>query len=82
MYLQFEATYKNNMEDEFMNVFVYDFIDVLQYRDWWDIGKISEEKYRKKLRDFKQKWFENIDEVRADIIENIKNEAIEKIRTI
>ena len=45
------------MYDKEMNEMIHDLANVLHDLEWWDDGDSSEEKYRKSVADFKEKWF-------------------------
>lgn len=45
------------MYDPELNDLMEDIAGLAQDLEWWDSGDISEEDYRKAVRDFKKKWF-------------------------
>lgn len=74
----------NNMYDEEMNDFIYDFCDLLEDLEWWQSGDTSEKQYRETLAAFKAKWFNSNREERLkgyidDKIARVKKELYDLI---
>jgi hypothetical protein len=83
MYFSFLETYGGHMKDKFMDEFIKDFSELLYELEWADSGDTSEEQYLEALSKFKEKWFtEANSEVKKELIEKIKLEAIEEIKRL
>ena len=48
---------ENRMYDDEMNDLIKDLCELLHDLEWWQSCDVSEERYRKTLREFKKKWF-------------------------
>ena len=70
------------MQDEVMNEFVKDFAELTHDLEWWLSADYGEETYRKSLKEFKEKWFENYDERRKEAVTRIKEKAIKEIKEL
>lgn len=46
-----------NMKDREMDDLMKDIVKVAHDIEWWDSSDISEDTYRKTVREFKEKWF-------------------------
>lgn len=68
------------MEDEAMNELVTDFAKVARDLEWWKSADHGEEVYRKTVKEFKDKWFNNYSETHKKMIERVKEKAIEEIK--
>lgn len=51
-------------------------------KEWWLSADYGEEKYRKTLKEFKEKWFKNYDEREKEAIKKIKEKAIKEIEEL
>jgi hypothetical protein len=60
-----------------MNNLIKDLVPVLKELEWWRSDDISEEDYRKTLKEFKQKWLRNNS---TENLKSIINEEVEKLR--
>ena len=54
---RFEEAYSGRMYDAEMDALIDDLARVLHDVEWYDSGDIGEERYRKTIREFKDKWF-------------------------
>ena len=70
------------MQDEIMNEFVKDFAELTHDLEWWLSDDYGEEKYRKTLKEFKEKWFKNYDQREKEAILKIKERAIKEIEEL
>lgn len=70
------------MYDEFMNEFVKDFAELTHDLEWWLSADYGQEKYRKSLKEFKDKWFRNYCEREKEVIKKIKEKAIKEIKEL
>lgn len=57
VYAKLLSECSGRMYDIEMNEFICDFANVLKSLEWWQSGDSSEDSYREKLKDFKNKWF-------------------------
>ena len=78
----FKNEYENYMYDQEMNDMVKDLFDVLHDLEWWQSADISEEEYRRTLKNFKNKWFkqdrnERLKKYIDNTIEKTKKEILE-----
>ena len=78
----FQNEYENYMYDQEMNDMVKDLFDVLHDLEWWQSADISEEEYRRTLKNFKNKWFkqdrnERLKKYIDNTIEKTKKEILE-----
>ena len=55
---------EGEMHDIEMDDLIKDLCEVLHDLEWWQSGDISEDGYRKTLKKFKDKWFNESREVR------------------
>lgn len=75
----------NRMYDPEMNKFVIDFIKLLHDLEWWQSSDISEEAYRKTLKEFKTKWFKasnrdkNLKAIIEEETQRLKTELLQMI---
>lgn len=58
IYAQLREACSGAMYDAEMDDMIDDLCEVLHDLEWWYSGDTSEEKYRKTLQKFKQKWFQ------------------------
>ena len=73
---------EEQMEDEVMNELVADFVRVAHDLEWWKSADYGEEDYRKTVKEFKDKWFNNYSETHQRLINQAKEKAIEEIKRI
>lgn len=57
-------------------------VGFITLKEWWLSADYGEEKYRKTLKEFKEKWFKNYDEREKEAIKKIKEKAIKEIEEL
>lgn len=77
-YYTIEEYYIGAMYDEELNEMMKDLVEVLHDVEWWQSGDISEDDYRKTVKEFKDKWF-NAD--RSERLKLIIDRRINEVRT-
>ena len=73
-----EEYYVGAMYDAELDEMMKDLVEVLHDVEWWQSADISEENYRKTVKEFKDKWF-NSD--RGERLKPIIDRKINKLRT-
>jgi len=70
VYAIVEVEYANRMYDAELNNLIEDLIPILKELEWWQSSDSSEEDYRIKVSNFKNKWFgKNREEMLKRLIE-------------
>lgn len=73
-----EEYYVGAMYDAELDEMMKDLVNVLHDLEWWQSADIGEDKYRKTVKAFKDKWF-NAD--RCERLKPIIDRRINKVRT-
>lgn len=81
-YSRLEYDVCGKMEDDFMNEFMKDLVPVMKALEWWQSADWDEEVYREELEKLKDKYFREGSTAKEKIINDIKNECIERIKAI
>jgi hypothetical protein len=68
MYFKIEDTYSEKTYDIELDEMIIDLCNVLHDLEWWQSGDSGEEKYRKTLQQFKDKWFGNRDKKLRELV--------------
>ena len=81
---QVEEEYVGSMHDKEMDMLIDDVSKILHDLEWYDSGDIGEDTYRKRINEFKKKWFQDsrTDRMKAIIIEEcerLKKELLEYV---
>lgn len=71
--------YEDRMFDEELNEMIKDLVPLLKDLEWWQSDDIGEEKYRKTVQEFKDKWFGKRQETTKAAIIKILLKTIEDI---
>ncbi len=79
-----EEACEGRMYDAEMNLFIKDFVELLHDLEWWQSGDVGEDRYRKTLKQFKDKWFKGdrntrLEEIIKEKCEALKAELIEML---
>ena len=56
-----QSTYEGKLKDPLMEELLKDFVKVLYELEWCDSGDTTEDRYRKELDAFKEKWIKEHD---------------------
>ena len=78
-YSQVSNEYEGKMFDEELNEMIKDLVPLLKDLEWWQSDDIGEEKYRKTVQEFKDKWFGKRQETTKAAIIKILLKTIEDI---
>ena len=82
IYASLENCLQGEMEDEVLNRMIDDLIPLTHALEWWKSSDWSEEQYRELSKEFKDKWLNNYDELKIEIINDIKQRAIKEIEEL
>ena len=82
IYESLENYLQGEMEDEVLNRMIDDLIPLTHALEWWKSADWSEEQYRELSKEFKDKWLNNYDELKIEIINDIKQRAIKEIEEL
>ena len=74
-YSKIEMEYVVQMYDEELDDLMKDLVNVVHDLEWWQSGDYSEDKYRKTVKNFKDKWFkqDRVSRLKAYIDSEIEN---------
>lgn len=74
-YSKIEMEYVGQMYDEELDDLMKDLVNVVHDLEWWQSGDYSEDKYRKTVKNFKDKWFkqDRVSRLKAYIDSEIEN---------
>lgn len=73
-----EDEYVGQMHDKELDEMMRDLVNVLHDVEWWQSSDIGEDDYRKIVRAFKEKWF---NQTRAERLIPIIDKEIDRLRT-
>jgi len=68
LYGQIEDEYVGRMYDPILNEMMKDLVVLLKDLEWWQSGDNAEEYYRKTVKEFKRKYFKDINKTTKEII--------------